>query len=235
MSDRDDPARDDRKSPVRLPGLVVWEEEPTGVEKVLDRIRRLLGGGGDEPAPEEAESAAAPPPPAPIEPMPLPDAREPEGRKGEAGVLGARAEDVGAPPEPPEAPERPEPRQAPQAPEEPLQRSTLQMLPGRLEPVNPGIVRQELRFLRTPGAEQEVTLGSADDAPPGHVAVDHASVQPFHARMRFRDGSWTIESLADVDPVRLNREPIDPEAGARPLTDGDTVRLGRAEFVFRIS
>lgn len=211
MSDRDDPARDDRKSPVRLPGLVVWEEERTGVEKVLDRIRRLLGGGtadADEEGVEAPRGRAGTR--APIEPMPLPDT----GRSGDADD-----EDEDEPPDPPR---------------EPLDRTTLQMLPGRLEPVNPRIVRQELRFLRVPGPEQEITVGSAPAEPPGHVTVDHGSVQPLHARMRFEGGAWTIESLTDVDPVRLNREPIGPESGAHPLVDGDTVRLGRAEFVFRI-
>lgn len=214
MSDRDDPARDDRKSPVRLPGLVVWEDERTGVEKVLDRIRKLLGGGGSEAQEADADAAETR---APLRPMPLPDlpvARDEVERRHEAEVDGEPARNSTS---------------------DPLQRATLQMLPGRLEPVNPRIVRQELRFVRASGPEQVVTLGSAGAEPPGHVQIDHASVQRFHARMRFADGEWTIESLAEVDPVRLNREPIDPKTGPHPLSDGDMVRLGRAEFVFHIS
>lgn len=310
MSDRDDPARDDRKSPVRLPGLVVWEEERTGVEKVLDRIRRLLGGGSSEGDEKPADVSGGPASSrAPLEPMPLPDTRreeesqlreapepaevetvdavptdaqgtdvvEPadaaavdaeehaidmvaaEGREGavdaEENAVGVERDDVAVDEAGAEREEvavdeagveRDEvgvgearagdpPRPSPPADRESLQRTTLQMLPGRLEPVNPKIVRQELRFLRVPGPEQEVTVGSATADPPGHVTIEHGSVQPLHARMRFAEGRWTIESLADVDPVRLNREPLEPEAGAHPLADGDTVRFGRAEFVFRIS
>jgi len=256
MSDRDDPARDDRKSPVRLPGLVVWEEESTGVEKVLDRIRRLLGGGAAEPGEDAGEaSGGSARARAPIEPMPIPGGERTAGRSvaygGSEDPPTPEREDEAAtdPPiegNPPardgpveeaiEVEERGKASAAPPRPDrERLQRTTLQMLPGRLEPVNTAIVRQELRFLRVPGSEQEVTVGSAAADPPGHVTIDHASVQPFHARMRFEEGIWTLESLAEVDPVRLNREPIEPGTGAHPLTDGDTVRFGRAEFVFRIA
>lgn len=253
MSDRDDPARDDRKSPVRLPGLVVWEEEPTGVEKVLDRIRRLLGVGAAGPG-EDAEevSGGSAHDRVPIEPIPIPGGEwsTQGGPASERGVRPPTSEreaeeaadplaevdalEAGEPVE--EAPEVEAGDASPAPPDrERLQRTTLQMLPGRLEPVNTAIVRQELRFLRVPGAEQEVTVGSAAADPPGHVTIDHASVQPFHARMRFEAGAWTIESLAEVDPVRLNREPIEPGTGAHPLVDGDTVRFGRTEFVFRIA
>ena len=42
---------------------------------------------------------------------------------------------------------------------EPVQRATTQLLPGRLQPLEPIVLEQEVRFIRGSEAEQVVTLG----------------------------------------------------------------------------
>lgn len=115
-----------------------------------------------------------------------------------------------------------------------LERATLQLLPGRLDPVDPQVIRQEVRFLRTPRPEDGVTLGWDPGRAPYHITLDHPSVQPLHARMRLRDGEWWIESLSYRDPVDVNDERLEVDGGGRRLEDGDRVRIGEAEFHFRL-
>lgn len=114
----------------------------------------------------------------------------------------------------------------------PLYRATLQLLPGRMKPLDPDIVREEIRFVRPTGREAVVTLGWAEDDPPDHITVNHPSVQDRHARMAFVDRRWTIESLVGAHPVRVNDEAIPAGAGSRELQSGDEVRLGDASFHF---
>jgi hypothetical protein len=114
----------------------------------------------------------------------------------------------------------------------PVQRATLQLLPGRLVPLDPSVVQQEVRFLRSGGRESVVTLGWDVGEPPGHVTLDHPSIQPRHARMCFRDGQWSIENLSPRDPVEVNGEPLRDGGEPHLLRTGDRVRLGQAVFRF---
>jgi len=114
----------------------------------------------------------------------------------------------------------------------PVQRATLQMLPGRLLPVNAKVVQQEIRFLRSPRPQQSVTLGWEQGDPPDHITLHHPSIQLRHARMEYRKGHWWIQSLVSDDPVLLNGSPLDATEGRRHLKNGDLVRLGQAEFRF---
>ena len=114
----------------------------------------------------------------------------------------------------------------------PVQRATLQMLPGRLLPVNAKVVQQEIRFLRSPRPEQSVTLGWEQGEPPDHITLHHPSIQLRHARMEYRKGHWWIQSLVSDDPVLLNGSALDATEGRRHLKNGDLVRLGQAEFRF---
>jgi len=125
--------------------------------------------------------------------------------------------------------------QRPRAPEAsygPIQRATIQLLPGRLEPEDALIIQQELRFVRLPHQEHVVTLGWNIGEPPGHITLNHSSVQPMHARMTYRDGGWWIECLSRTDPVRVNGSEL--RLGSEPelLADGDQVRLGAVAFRF---
>lgn len=115
----------------------------------------------------------------------------------------------------------------------PVHRATLQLLPGRLQPIAPSEFDQEVRFVRTGPRETEVTLGWKEAAPPSHVRLDHPSLQPLHARMRFRDDEWLIESMSEKAPVRVNDATIAVGDGPRPLANGDRVRMGDVEFEFR--
>ncbi len=115
---------------------------------------------------------------------------------------------------------------------DPVQRATTQMLPGRLQPLDPGILQQEIRFLRTSVEEQVVTLGWNIGEPPGHVTLNHSSVQPVHARMTYREGEWWIETLTHLDPVAVNHAVLMVSAPLRRLIDGDRIRIGEVEFQF---
>ena len=111
-------------------------------------------------------------------------------------------------------------------------RATVQMLPGRLEPLIPEVIQQEIRFQRAESEEQEVTIGWEHGDPPHHVTLDHPSIQPLHAKMTFQKGNWMIESLAPNHPVEINGTPVLPAAGPYLLAAGDQVRIGEALFRF---
>jgi hypothetical protein len=112
----------------------------------------------------------------------------------------------------------------------PVQRTTLKMLPGRLEPMDTAVIQQEVRFLSGPGPIHEVTLGWDLGDPPRHVMLDHPSIQPRHAKMTYWDGRWWIESLSEFYPVEVNGESLHLSEKPVPLEDGDLIRLGDAVF-----
>jgi hypothetical protein len=130
----------------------------------------------------------------------------------------------------PEGSQAPAPRPDPAS--GPLERATIQLLPGRLVPLDPSVVQQEVRFLRSGGRESVVTIGWDVGEPPGHVMLDHPSIQLRHARMRFRDGQWSLENLSERDPAELNGEPLGIGDEPRLLRSGDRIRLGQAVFRF---
>jgi len=109
---------------------------------------------------------------------------------------------------------------------------TVHMLPGRLEPLIPEVIQQEVRFQMAPSEDQEVTLGWELGDPPHHVTLDHPSIQPLHAKMTYQKGNWMIESLAPHDPVEINGTPVPSSAGPYLLATGDQVRIGEALFRF---
>jgi hypothetical protein len=111
-----------------------------------------------------------------------------------------------------------------------VQRTTLKMLPGRLEPLDSTVIQQEVRFLSGPGPIHEVTLGWDLGDPPRHVMLDHPSIQPRHAKMTYWDGRWWIESLSEFYPVEVNGESLHLSEKPVPLEDGDLIRLGDAVF-----
>jgi len=119
-------------------------------------------------------------------------------------------------------------------PKDPVERATSQFLPGRLEPVDPEVIQQEIRFLRTGPGEHVVTLGWNIGDPPEHVTLNHSSIQPLHARMTYREGGWWMENLARNDPVVINSSVLRLEAPPRKLADGDRIRIGAVVFRFRI-
>jgi hypothetical protein len=114
------------------------------------------------------------------------------------------------------------------------QRDTIQLLPGRLEPLVPEVIEQEIRFQRSTAGDQEITLGWELGDPPNHVTLDHPSIQPLHAKMTYHRGRWMIESLAQHDPVEVNGTPVPSAGGAYLLADGDQIRIGEALFRFHL-
>ena len=114
----------------------------------------------------------------------------------------------------------------------PIYRATLQLLPGRLRPLDPDIVREEIRFVRPSGRDAVVTLGWAEGEPPDHITVNHPSVHELHARMSFIDRTWRIESLVERTPVLVNGEAVAVGNPPKELQSGDEVRLGDASFDF---
>jgi hypothetical protein len=114
----------------------------------------------------------------------------------------------------------------------PVQRATIQLLPGRLELVDPDVIQQEIRFLRGSSKEQAVTLGWNLGEPPDHVTLNHSSVAPEHARMTYREGRWWIESLSRHDPVSVNRRSVPFGGEPLSLANGDEIRIGAVVFTF---
>lgn len=240
MSSRDD---DDRRgigdgSPANSEGrprVFVWGEPPRGrsfVRRLLDRFR------GDDAEGKEAS---------PIVFRPSVSRRVSGGAQAsrrEALVPELPAVDGGwDPPDlsvdeapAPPTPEAPERESAPARGDGhgpgPLYRATLQLLPGRLRPLDPDIVREEIRFVRPSGRTAVVTLGWAEGEPPDHITVNHPSVQDRHARMSFVDRQWRIESLVASHPVRVNGDALPAGAEPRELQSGDEVGLGDASFNF---
>jgi len=118
--------------------------------------------------------------------------------------------------------------------DQPIHRATTQMLPGRLHPLNPEAVEQEIRFLRDtiPRDTFKVTLGWDLGSPPEHVTLDHPSIQPLHAKMTYQNGQWSIETLADAYPVEINETVRLGVGVSYLLSDGDEIRIGKALFRF---
>jgi predicted component of type VI protein secretion system len=113
-----------------------------------------------------------------------------------------------------------------------LQRATIQMLPGRLQPLDPRVLQQEIRFIRLAGKTQSFTIGWNIGEPPAHITLNHASVRPLHAKMTYREGGWWIECLALLDPLLVNESELSLSDSPRALSDGDRITIGSVAFRF---
>jgi hypothetical protein len=114
----------------------------------------------------------------------------------------------------------------------PLYRATVQLLPGRLRPLDPDVIREEIRFVRPTGRDVVVTLGWAEGDPPDHITLNHPTVQDRHARMSYVGRRWRIETLVAQHPVQVNGISLEIDSDALELQSGDEVRLGDARFHF---
>lgn len=224
--------------------VFVWGDEPTErglFRRLVDRLRRDEAGeaprhrSSGEPPPtvfRPPSARAAPPDARPRRSAPPPEL--PPAAEGWDPPDLTLPDETGQPRRDP-----PAPPPAAKAPAEdaghgpgPLYRATLQLLPGRLRPLDPDIVREEIRFVRPSGRDAAVTLGWADGEPPDHITVNHPSVEDRHARMSFVDRRWHIESLVPRSPVLVNGDPVPVDSPPRELRSGDEVRLGEASFHF---
>ena len=240
----DDDYPEGHRGPTRV---FVWGESPSKpglIRKVLGRFRR-----SDPPA-DSSDRGRADLPPAVFRP-PV-SRRTPSGAPPASAATGPSTPSLEPPAvdgwEPPDLTVDPEPvedvgsDESARTPGEPasdaahgpgpIYRATLQLLPGRLRPLDPDIVREEIRFVRPSGRDAVVTLGWAEGEPPDHITVNHPSVHELHARMSFVDRIWRIESLVERNPVLVNGEAVPVGAPPRALQSGDDVRLGDASFDF---
>lgn len=202
---------------------------PVGQPPARKRPEVEIAGPPSDPstgprAAEPVPKTAPPPASQPSQGPPLPISARVEATSPPAKPQGSRTPPTDKEPATPEAAAEPPPL--------PIQRATIQMLPGRLQPMDRKVLRQEIRFLRPPHPDPTITLGWERIDPPEHVTIDHPSVKMKHARMQYRRGHWWIESLVAEDPVRLNGAALRPDEGARHLKDGDRVGLGDIEFLF---
>ena len=98
---------------------------------------------------------------------------------------------------------------------------------GRQE--KPGFAYRLFAGPREVALEEGETILGRD--PEATVFVDHASVSRRHARISIRDGNATIEDLDSKNGTRVGGERI---TEARPLADGDAIRIGSVRMDFRV-
>ncbi len=203
-----------------------------------------------EPAPPTTEPAAPPAGPAsPTGTAPPPAGPAPPiGLQGNGRGTAAPAPQSSSPAAPgstptpqtyPPAPPSPEaPSESPSAPRVTVaggpMDGTLQLLPGRLELVAGGSesMAREVRFVRVPGQEPEVTFGRDEGAPFVHIRLNLPTVSRRQARLRFRDGRWILVNESGTNPTLVAGEPVPTEGGGRVLADGDRVDMGTVVYRF---
>jgi len=110
---------------------------------------------------------------------------------------------------------------------------TLQFLPGRLEITAGTDIGREIRFVRLPGPNgTEFTFGRSEGEPYRHIQLRDQTVSRAHARMRFHEGRWYLNSLSHTNPVVLDDAAltIDEE---HVLNDGARIEMGEVLFTFK--
>jgi hypothetical protein len=107
---------------------------------------------------------------------------------------------------------------------------TLQLLPGRLEPVDSGM-DQEIRFVRVPG-ENRFTFGRNPGPSHSHIQLRAVTASRMHASMVFEGGRWRLGNMSLTNPVVVNGSPLAGD-GVHELEDGDRIEFGELTFVFR--
>ncbi len=117
---------------------------------------------------------------------------------------------------------------------EKAQDGTLQFLPGKLEIVEGRGVGQELRFVRTAGADgQSITFGRNEGPQYRHIQLEEHTVSRLHAKMSLEGKTWTLTNLSKTNPVVVNGLALSEETPAVVLRDGDRIEMGEVIFRFR--
>jgi hypothetical protein len=109
--------------------------------------------------------------------------------------------------------------------------TTLQLLPGRLEPADPG-TEQEIRFVRLPGSKR-FTFGRNEGPAHTHIQLHAATASRMHAFMEFDGGRWHLGNMSRTNRVVVNGAPLHDEV-VHALADGDRIEFGELAFVFRV-
>lgn len=108
---------------------------------------------------------------------------------------------------------------------------TLQLWPGRLEPADGG-GDQEIRFIRTPGANR-FTFGRSAGPAHTHIQLLAPTASRMHAYMIVENGRWRIGNMSSTNAVRVNGDALATGDADRWLEDGDRIELGEVRFIFR--
>ncbi|HEX2168655.1 MAG TPA: FHA domain-containing protein [Longimicrobiales bacterium] len=106
---------------------------------------------------------------------------------------------------------------------------TLQLLPGRLEPLERGM-DQEIRFVRIPGVNR-FTLGRNAGPEHSHIQLRARTASRMHAYMVYEDSRWLLGNMSQTNAVVLNGSPLNGDP--HRLQEGDRIEFGELTFVFR--
>ncbi len=127
---------------------------------------------------------------------------------------------------------------SPPAPSSTEPDGTLQLLPGRLEITSDrGVTgahkgQREIRFVRVPGMQPEMTFGRAEGDPYRHVQLDAPTASRLHATLRFSGRRWRIRNDSATNPTRVNGISLDGASTFQELDDGDRIEMGEVSFRF---
>ena len=108
---------------------------------------------------------------------------------------------------------------------------TMQLLPGRLEPLTNGL-EQEIRFVKLPGINR-FTFGRSPGPAFEHVQLRARTASRMHAYMLYEDGRWRLGNLSETNRVLVNGAPIPADLADHLLKDGDQIEFGEVAFIFR--
>ena len=73
---------------------------------------------------------------------------------------------------------------------------------------------------------EEVTIGSSPD---NTICLPEENVSPYHARVSFQEGAWTVEDLGSANGIIFKGERVTKLA----LSSEDTFQIG--DFTFRFT
>jgi hypothetical protein len=107
---------------------------------------------------------------------------------------------------------------------------TVQLLPGRLEPVTQGI-QQEIRFIKVSGVNR-FTFGRSPGPAYSHIQLKASTASRMHAYMVFDHGRWRIGNLSQTNSVVVSGTPLEVDGAEHILKEGDRIEFGELIFVF---
>jgi len=115
---------------------------------------------------------------------------------------------------------------------------TVKVMPGRFE-VAGGTELKEIRLIRPRGIPDhrlEYTFGRLAGDRITHVQLNDSTVSSRQARLKFREGKYTLINIPDPnDPDRnttiLNNEKMKADEG-RALTEDDTIQMGHVSLIY---
>jgi pSer/pThr/pTyr-binding forkhead associated (FHA) protein len=107
---------------------------------------------------------------------------------------------------------------------------TVQLLPGRLEPLTEG-VQQEIRFVKVAGITR-FTFGRSPGPTHTHIQLRARTASRMHGYIIFENGRWRIGNLSQTNSVVVNGKRLEVEGSEKLLANGDRIEFGELAFVF---